>query len=189
MSGPAQMSDVPGIPPWLPIAATLLSGGLAVYIARQLWERRKLRTALKAEIQSMNGLETCSAALQSRTRSPSNEPLKPSEVPPSGTIPTMIYESNINRLGLLKSDELADIVEFYSQVLHHKAIIDAIRQDENVPEPDQEDLYDSVTTLEVHRQQLFSDGWMDEDDDQMIETKTPDHEQDDASTDTISEKT
>lgn len=101
----------------------------------------------------------------------------------------MIYESNINRLGLLKSDELADIVEFYSQVLHHKAIIDAIRQDENVPEPDQEDLYDSVTTLEVHRQQLFSDGWMDEDDDQMIETKTPDHEQDDASTDTISEKT
>jgi len=123
----------------------------------------------------MKGLETCSTAMQSRTRSPSNEPLKPSEVPPSGTIPTMIYESNIGRLGLLKSDELTDIVQFYSQILHHKAIINAIRQDENVPEPDQEDLYDSITTLEQQRQHLFGDSWMDDDNDRMIETKTPDH--------------
>lgn len=116
--------------------------------------------------------------MESRTRAPSNEPLKPSEVPPSGTIPTMIYESNIGRLGLLKSSELTDIVEFYSQVLHHKAIIDAIRQDENVPEPDQEDLYDSITTLEHQRQHLFGDDWIDEASGQMIEHKTPDNEQD-----------
>lgn len=177
MSGPTQMPDVPAdIPSWLPVAATLLSGGLAVYVARQLWERHKLRAALKTEIRSMKGLETCSAAMKSRKRSPSNEPLKPSEVPPSGTIPTMIYESNIGRLGLLKSDNLTDIVEFYSQTLHHKAIIDAIRQDQNVPEPDQEDLYDSITALEQQRQQLFGDAWMEETDDQMIETKASDNE-------------
>lgn len=116
--------------------------------------------------------------MESRTRSSSNEPLKPSEVPPSGTIPTIIYESNIGRLGLLKSSELTDIVEFYTQVLHHKAIIDAIRQDQNVPEPDQEDLYDSITTLEHQRQHLFCDDWIDEANGQMIEHKTPDNEQD-----------
>lgn len=176
------------IPSWVPIAVTLLSGGLVVYIVRQIWERRKLQDALKTEIRSMKGLETCSTAMQSRTRSPSNEPLKPSDVPPSGTIPTIIYESNISRLGLLKSDELTDLVEFYSQVLHHKAIIDAIRQDEDVPEPDQEELYDAVTALEQQRQQLFGDGWIDNNNGQMKKLRAWVTNLTNASTDTTSKR-
>lgn len=109
----------------------------------------------------MAGLKTCSGAMASRDRLPSSEELKPSEIPPIGTIPTVIYESNIGRLGLLKSGELTKLVEFYSKVLHHKAIIDAIRKNEDVPEPDQQDLYKSIQDLEEHRQHLFGDCWMD----------------------------
>jgi hypothetical protein len=61
----------------------------------------------------------------------------------------------------LKSDELEKIVRFYTDVLYYKSIMDDIRSGQHVPEPDQNDLYDSISELEERRQALYGDGWLD----------------------------
>lgn len=109
----------------------------------------------------MKGLENCKNSMNSRQSAPSDKPLSPSDVPPEGSIPTTIYEANVERLGLLRRSDLQKIVEFYSDVLHYKATITAIRSGEDLPEPDQKDFYNSIASLESRRQSLFGDRWMD----------------------------
>lgn len=158
---------LPNVPAWLSIAGTLLSGGIVAYAVRQVWSGHKLKKALKTEIESMKGLENCKNSMNSRRSPPSDNPLSPSDVPPEGSIPTTIYEANVGQLGLLRRGDLQKIVEFYSDVLRYKSIITAVRSGEDIPEPDQNDLYDSIDSLESRRHSLFGDGWMDssEDDD------------------------
>ncbi|WP_380680613.1 hypothetical protein [Salinigranum sp. GCM10025319] len=148
------------VPAWVSIAATLLGGGILAYGVRQVWSGHKLKKALKAEIQSMKGLENCKNSMNSRKSPPSDKPLSPSDVPPAGSIPTTIYESNVGQLGLLRRKDLTDVVEFYSDVLRYKAIITAVRSGDDIPEPDQKDLYDSISSLEDRRQSLFGKDWM-----------------------------
>ena len=90
----------PLIPEWAKIAITLFSGGLGAYIIRQFVESLKLRKALKAEMSGMKGLKNCESALRSRGRKPSTEHLSPKDIPPTNSISTEIYESNVDRLGL-----------------------------------------------------------------------------------------
>lgn len=149
------------VPAWLSVAGTLLSGGLVAYAVRQVWSGHKLKKSLKSEIESMKGLENCKNSMNSRQSAPSDKPLSPSDVPPEGSIPTTIYEANVERLGLLRRSDLQKIVEFYSDVLHYKATITAIRSGEDLPEPDQKDFYNSIASLESRRQSLFGDRWMD----------------------------
>lgn len=151
-----------GIPDWLSIAVTLFSGGVGAYLLKQLIERRKLKRGLQSEISYMNGLETCKRSMESRDHKPSNQELSPNEVPPVGTIPTQIYEQNVGRLGILKSDDIEKIIQFYSQVLYYKAVIADIRGGVEVPDPDQDDLYDSIPDLETKRRNLFGEGWLDD---------------------------
>ena len=148
------------LPEWLKIAVTLFSGGVGAYLIRQIVEGHKLKKSLKVEISGMHGLETCKNAMESRDRKPSNEELGPKEVPSAGSIPTQIYESNVSRLGLIGSDDLENIVEFYSSVLYYKSIMEDIREGKDVPGPDQDDLYESIGDLEEQRQNLFGEGWM-----------------------------
>lgn len=148
------------IPAWVSIAATVLGGGILAYAVRQVWSGHKLKKALKTEIQSMKGLKNCKNSMNSRKSSPSNKPISPSDVPPAGSIPTNIYESNVGRLGLLRRQDLIDVVEFYSDVLRYKSIITAVRSGEDIPEPDQKDLYDSISSLEHRRQTLFGKNWI-----------------------------
>lgn len=148
------------VPAWLSVAGTLLSGGIVAYAVRQVWSGHKLKKALKTEIESMKGLKNCRDSMNSRQSSPSDKPLSPSDVPPGGSIPTTIYESNVGRLGLLRRGDLQKIVAFYSDVLRYKSIIIAIRSGEDIPEPDQDDFYDSIASLESRRQSLFGEGWM-----------------------------
>ncbi len=108
----------------------------------------------------MKGLENCKNSMNSRKSPPSDKPLSPSDVPPAGSIPTTIYESNVGQLGLLCRQDLTDVVEFYSDVLRYKAIITAVRSGEDIPEPDQKDLYDSISSLEHRRRSLFGGDWM-----------------------------
>lgn len=152
---------LPNVPAWLSIAGTLLSGGIVAYAVRQVWSGHKLKKALKTEIESMKGLENCKNSMNSRRSPPSDKPLSPSDVPPEGSIPTTIYEANVGQLGLLRRGDLQKIVEFYSDVLRYKSIITAVRSGEEIPEPDQNDLYDSIGSLESRRHSLFGDGWMD----------------------------
>jgi len=154
------------VPAWLSVAATLLSGGIVAYAVRQVWSGHKLKKALKTEIESMKGLKNCKNSMNSRQSSPSEKPLSPSDVPPEGSIPTTIYESNVGRLGLLRRGDLQNIVDFYSDTLRYKSIITAVRNGEDIPEPDQDDLYDSIASLEARRQSLFGKGWIDCSDDE-----------------------
>lgn len=108
----------------------------------------------------MNGLKNCKDSMNFRRSPPSDKELVPSDVPPEGSIPTIIYELNVERLGLLRRNDLKTMVEFYSDVLRYKAIVAAIRAGEEVPEPDQKALYESVGGLEDRRQSLFGDGWI-----------------------------
>jgi hypothetical protein len=148
------------VPAWISIAATLLGGGILAYGVRQAWSGYKLKKALKAEVRSMKGLKNCKNSMDSRKSPPSDKPLSPSDVPPAGSIPTTIYESNVSQMGLLRRKNLTDIVEFYSDVLRYKAIITAVRSGEDIPEPDQKELYDSIGSLEHRRQSLFEEDWI-----------------------------
>lgn len=60
----------------------------------------------------------------------------------------MIYEENVERLGLLRRKDLKKIVGFYSDVLRYKSIISAVRAGEEIPESDQNDLYDTISKIE-----------------------------------------
>lgn len=153
---------ISSVPPWISFAATLLSGGVIAYIIRQIWTGIKLKRAIKAEISSMRGLKNCSDSMAARGSSPSSSDITPSEVPPAGTIPTIIYEANVSRIGVLRWKYLSRVVKFYSDTLHYKSIINAIRSEEEVPEADQRDLYNSIGELEEKRQSLFGKGWLDD---------------------------
>lgn len=151
------------VPEWFQLAVTLFSGGVGAYLVRQFVERIKLKKAIQAEVGGMDGLISCKRALRNREAKPSERAITPKEVPSPGTIPTQVYEANIDRIGLLKSEDLGKVVRFYTDVLYYKTIIGDIREGNEVPEPDQNDLYDSIAVLEERRQSLFGDGWLEDD--------------------------
>lgn len=152
------------IPNWLPIAATVLTGGLATYMVRQRVERNKLLKALKSEIRGMTGIETCKNTMNSRGKpSASTEDyLKPKEMPPTESIPTLVFEANVGRIGLLKSEEIQKVVQFYTRVLNYKGIISSVRANNDLPEVDQNELWDEIDDLANERNSLFGEDWLGE---------------------------
>lgn len=164
VSDGALLSTLSWIPNWLRIAATVLTGGLITYLVRQLIERRKLKKALKSEIRQMHGINTCKTTMESRKKpsTSSGDYLLAKEVPPPESIPTLVFEKNIGNIGLLKSDEIQNIVEFYTKVLSYKGIISSIRAGEDVPEADQNELWEEIETLARDRETLFDEGWLDD---------------------------
>ena len=134
----------------LGIFATLLSG-VVVYAVRQHYERRKLEKALRTELEHMTGLEECADSLER-----SSSPLNPDEVPPGQSISTSVYDANAARLGLLNSEDLTEVVEFYSKLARYKAVMDSVRSGE-VLEADEDDLCDSIGEVESKRQTLIKE--------------------------------
>lgn len=137
--------------------AVSFASAMAVYAARQSWERQKLRQALLTEVQQMEGLEECSNQIN-RIDPPPGRQIQPDDVPAGGTIPTVIYESNAGKIGLLRGplseDELEPVVRFYSKVLRYKSIINNIRSEGQTSDADQEDLYDSIGDIAEQRNQI-----------------------------------
>ncbi|MHC3439524.1 hypothetical protein ACYJ1Y_15890 [Natrialbaceae archaeon A-gly3] len=133
------------------------ASAMIVYAARQSWERTKLRRALLTEVNQMEGIKEC-ADQMARVNEPPGRQLRPDDVPAEGTIPTGVYESNTGNIGLLRGiigkDELESVVEFYSKVLRYKSIIREIKKDGFVSNSDQEDLYDSIQSVEEQREQI-----------------------------------
>jgi DNA-binding transcriptional regulator YhcF (GntR family) len=81
--------------------------------------------------------------------------VEPPELPPAGTLPSHIYESNAGNLGILSSDEVTNTVEYYSSLLTQKAIIESIRTDGEAITPDQKELHDNMPKLEDDRTELI----------------------------------
>jgi hypothetical protein len=159
---PVTDQSTSGLPEWLKIAATVVGSGLGAYLLRQWIERVKLKKALKSEIRRMEGLKKCANSMSDREKPSASVDIAPKEVPQEDSIPTRVYENNLQRLGLLSSGDINKIVEFYSDVLRYKSTISRIRTGEDVPEPDQNALYDNINTVEKKRQNLFGEDWIDD---------------------------
>ncbi|OIB56146.1 hypothetical protein BBD46_19250 [Natrialba sp. SSL1] len=131
---------------------------MIVYAARQSWERKKLRRALLTEVKQMEGLEECADQMD-RIDPPPGRQIQPDDVPAAGTIPTVVYESNAGKIGLLKGilgkNELEPVVRFYSKVLRYKSIINDIREDGKTSHADQEDLHDSINEISEMRTDII----------------------------------
>lgn len=144
---------------WIGFVVTLITTfGLLII---RWWRRRvKLRRSLIAELEQQD-LQSVIEPLQSAEAttnaggSQDPPPVEPSELPPAGTLPTHIYESKAGNLGILSSDEVTDIVEYYSTLLIQKAIIKSIRTDEDAITADQKELRDTMPGLEDDRTDLI----------------------------------
>jgi hypothetical protein len=131
---------------------------LLVYSARQVWEKHKLKRALLTEVEQMEGLQEC-ADQMNRINEPPGRPIRPEDVPAGNSIPTVVYEQSAVKIGLLGSflgnSELENAVQFYSQVLRYKAIINSISGGGSVSDTDQEDLYDSIGGVAERRKRVM----------------------------------
>ncbi|MEZ3144991.1 hypothetical protein [Halobaculum sp. MBLA0143] len=143
----------------LTVLATLAAGGIAVY-ARYRLKKYRIEKGIKSEIAQMEGVKRCKSMMEERDRSPTDTDLEPSELPPPQSMPTNIYESNTDKIGMMSNVER--VISFYTELLRYKAIIKRVREGEEVPKADQEDLYDRIGSLEDERQGLFGDGWVEE---------------------------
>jgi len=144
---------------WIGFVVTIFTTfGLLIF---RWWRRReKLRRSLIAELEQQD-LQSVIEPLQSAEAtttiggSQNPPPVEPPELPPAGTLPSHIYESNAGNLGILSSDEVTNTVEYYSYLLTQKAIIESIRTDGEAITPDQKELHDTMPKLEDDRTELI----------------------------------
>ena len=77
-----------------------------------------------------------------------------SDLPPADSIPTVIYQSNASNIGELPSEEVDDIVDYYSALQTQKATIEAIRNEDEVLTADKRDLHQGIPDLNSKRNDL-----------------------------------
>ncbi len=179
--GPAGQIDITGVSLLSILGGVAVSFGSAilVYVARQVWERKKLERALLTEVEEMDGIKDC-AAQMSRIAAPPGRQLRPDDVPTSDSIPTTVYRNSTSKIGLMggfrRGEELRGVVRFYSKVLRYKSIIRDIEQsvpasgattdggarsraatkfNSAVSDNDQEQLYNDIESLEAVRQDII----------------------------------
>lgn len=143
----------------LGFAATLI-GSFGVWYLTRLNRRKRLRRAIVAELQKqeekigriVESLDTDGPVAE---EAESNEyEITASDLPPAGSIPTGIYQSNASNIGELPSEEVDDIVDYYSALQTQKATIKAIRGDEEVLTADKRDLHEDMPDLDSKRDDL-----------------------------------
>lgn len=143
----------------LGFAATLFGSFGVWYLSK--WNRKKrLRKALVAELNQqeleriVESLET-DGPIDSKDGQSEYE-IEGAELPPAGTLPTTMYQSNAGNLGELPSDEIEDVVEYYSSLESQKAIIEAIRNNEEIISADKRDLHNDMPDLRSDRDALIT---------------------------------
>jgi len=145
----------------LGFAATLIASFGVWYLSR-LNRRNRLRRAIVAEIQKQE--EQIGKIVESLdTDGPVGEDedakryeVEASDLPPAGSIPTVIYQENASNLGELPSNEVDDVVDYYSALQTQKATIEAIRNEEQVLTADKRDLHQDMPSLDSKRIELKS---------------------------------
>lgn len=159
-SGNSFLADVQ-IGAILGFAATLLAS-FGVWYLNKRNRRKRLRKAIIAELQKQEEkIEQIVESLETEgpidSDSSSDEyGIEASELPASGSIPTTIYETNAANLGELPSDEVEAIVNYYSTLQTQKAVIEAIRNDEEVLSADKRDLHNEMPGLDTSRGNLIN---------------------------------
>lgn len=145
----------------LGFVATLFAS-FGVWCLNKRNQRQRLRRAIVAELRkqkekverTVESLET-EGPVDSDGSSDKYD-VDASELPASDSIPTAIYETNAVNLGELPSDEVEAIVDYYSALQTQKAIIEAIRNDEEVLSADKRDLHKNMPALSTARKNLIN---------------------------------
>jgi hypothetical protein len=144
----------------LGFAATLIGSFGVWYLSRQN-RKERLRKALIAELNHqelgriVESLETDGPVDSEEGQS--EYEVAGSELPPDRALPTTVYQSNAGNLGELPSDEVEDVVEYYSSLQSQKAIIKAIRNNkEEVLSADKRDLHNKMPKLSSDRDDLVT---------------------------------
>lgn len=141
------------------VAATL-SVGFGVWYLNKRNLRIRLRRAVVAELkQQEDSIQRMVESLQTRDSHDTADEgyeVAPSDLPPPGSMPTTIYESNASNLGELPSNEVEDIVSYYSSLQTQKATIVAIRNDETVVNADKRELHNNMPDIDSDRKSLIS---------------------------------
>jgi hypothetical protein len=132
-----------------------VAGSFLLYQKRRSDSREKLERALATEVGGMEQIPKTASTLQSLSNEPPESRLSASSIPPAETFPTTVYEENASDLGLLSEEDLNEVVEFYSELLQHKGIIEGVRNDpEEVPMPDHEKIVQEFPDLVDKRDSL-----------------------------------
>lgn len=131
-------------------------GSFFLYNKRRADRKRALRSSLRTEIHQMTSLDSLANELDNLTATPPAQPIPSSKLPPSGVLPTRVYEGNVQSLGLLDEDVRNSVVEFYSKISNQKALIQGIRNGDGIPGADHKELYETIPQLKEDRECLLS---------------------------------
>lgn len=145
----------------LGFTVTLLAS-FGVWLLNKWYRRQRLRKAIVAELrkqdkkvkQIVESLET-DRPIDLDDES-TNYTVEASDLPPAGSLPTTIYQSNAANLGELPSDEVEAIVDYYSALQTQKATIAAIRSNEDVLSADKRDLHNYMPALKEDRRDIVN---------------------------------
>lgn len=148
-----------------PLAGVFASviSAVTVYSVRQIWEKYKLKISLLTEIKQMDGIQKCADQLN-RVEKPPNRSIKQDDMPSANSVPTVVYEKSAINLGLLSGPwtllqgkaELENAVDFYSDVLYYKGIMERINNGDEVSENDQVELYESIGEIAIRRKRIIN---------------------------------
>jgi len=144
---------------WIPALITVF-GSYMLYRKKENEKAERLRISILAELEQLSLIDELPARLTGLDEPPTKEKIPPDTVPPADAFPTIVYESNVSDLSRLDDEVVEQLVEFYSELLRHKATIRAIHQEadvDSIPMSDHKDLYDEAGNLKVTRRKLISD--------------------------------
>ncbi|MFC6763555.1 hypothetical protein [Natrinema soli] len=139
-------------------AFTAVIGSFGLYFLRQWRRRKRIETALEAELNQMSDLKSLPDNLGELEPAPPDDDIPAEVVPTPEALPTDVYDSNLPELSLLHSWVYRDVVGFYTQLKRHKPTLREIhlqKEEEDITMSNQEDLYREAEELKEKRSKLL----------------------------------
>ena len=110
---------------------------------------------LREELKQMSDIEIIPETIDDLEETPPDERLPSERLPPATALQTDAYDSNSDKLGVLNSDLMSDIVEFYSGIKTQKHTIAGIHSDGEVSMKAHESLCDEINGLVEQRSDIL----------------------------------
>lgn len=132
-------------------------GSFGLFLYKQARQRRRVRIAIREEIENMSGISDFAGDIEDLEESqrPPNAELEKEIVPTSESLPITNYQNLAGQLTLLTEDEYRAVVDFYTLLSQHKPVLANIHADSPVPMRNQEDLCEDASKLDEKRNKLL----------------------------------